>query len=292
MSEFALLKVSNDNIIFGKGGYLFPIFLSFDTNLLKTNLFYLDEFSARSSYPVSIIVVPSAYVPLYDLLPYDTPAVDQRYFIAKLGIYLSVNANFININDLFTINSTKDDLYYKTDKHWTTYGAWLAYSQFCSQKGFAPYDFKETKPLSSNNFLGDIYEHCPTFIKQYDYVEYFDFSDTRSLVDGRWEDGTFCETMFQSDTPYDAFLFGGNVSTIETNSETAKNDSILVITDSFGYSFIPFLTSHYQTIDIINIEQLKNTKPPTTEKVYDDILILCEFEKLVNENIFDKDYVL
>ncbi len=289
-TSFASLKVQNDNIIFGKSGYLFPIFNSFDTNLLKTNLYYLDEFSAFSSCPVSIIVVPSAFAPLSDLLPQGVPVVDQRYFIKKLGQYLSINANFINIFDLLSINQITNDVYYKTDKHWTSFGAWLAYAEFCSSKNFAPFDYKEEKPTLTKQFLGELFYLSSPVIASFDQIEYFDFINSRSLVEGAWQSGTISKNLLRSDTPYDGFLYGGNVETIITEQSAPTKQKILVVSDSFGNAFIPFLTENYGVIDILDIGKISEIESKLVQNNYDDILFLLSFENLVTLNLFSKLY--
>jgi len=141
VAEYAQLKTENNGIVYGKNGYMFPKFSDFDPDVLIQNLDAIDEFAYNSISDVSFMIVPSSYYPLIDYLPAGVPVVDQEFYITEINKYLSSYATPVNVKDTLIVNADKY-IYYRTDHHWTNYGAWLAYSQFASASGFEAVDRK------------------------------------------------------------------------------------------------------------------------------------------------------
>lgn len=89
IAEFALMKLENNNIVFGKDGYLFNKFFSFNDKYLKNNLMSIDKFAAEMKAPVFTMIVPSKYYPLIEYVPDGLPLVEQSYYINSIDEFLS-----------------------------------------------------------------------------------------------------------------------------------------------------------------------------------------------------------
>lgn len=282
LSETALLKTENNDIIYGSEGFLFPKFYKFDNKVLQANLASIDRFAAAMTAPVAVMIIPSKYHPLIDCVPAGVPFVDQNFYISEINNYLSANADIVNAKDILTVNSQRY-IFYRNDHHWTNYGAWLAYCQFAPIAGFTPFEYESKQILTSNGFLGTNYYKCHRLTPKADTVEYYDI-DIRSLTadDAVYDSLYNAEQFFERDK-YSAFIQGHNgLTIIETEHSAEKAGSILIIKDSFANSLIPMLCEHYNTIYAVDPRfynhQLGYSR--FAEINFDQILIIYSFETL------------
>lgn len=283
VAEYALLKTENNGIVYGKDGYMFPKFYSFNADTLKTNLESVDTFSFNSLSNVYVMVVPSSYYSLVDKLPTGVPVVDESYFIDEINNYVSNSATPVSIKDVLAVNYDKY-IYYRTDHHWTTYGAWLAYSQFASVSGLSPtFNYNTATSNTVEGFLGTSYSKSKLFNAQPDTIEYFDFNGTLKRDDTIY-DGLYDLDKFQQRDKYSGFLYGNSGYTeIETDFSVTKNDSILIIRDSYADSFVPFLTEHYNKIVLVDPRYYNGSYKELANTPFSDVLILFGFEDFCSE---------
>ena len=101
------------------------------------------------------MLVPTSITINYNLLPKNAITYNQMDTIK----YIYDNINFDTINLYNTFNEHKDDyqLFYKLDHHWTSYGAYYAYSEYCNHNNITPiklghFDIEEV----SNSFYGTL----------------------------------------------------------------------------------------------------------------------------------------
>ena len=283
VSEAALMKTENNDIVYGKDGYLFSKFYAFDTRALQRNLAAIDTFAAAVKAPVAVMIVPSKYSPLIVNLPGGLPFVDQDYFIAEVNNYLSANADIVNTKDILAVNNHRY-IYYRTDHHWTTYGAWLAYFQFAPIAGFTPFEY-ESRPIlaASDSFLGTNYSKSHRIFPKPDTISYYDFSIQSLTADGREYDSLYDIEQFDKRDKYAAFIQGNNgLTVIESEQSPDKQAAILVIKDSFSNSLIPLLTEHYNTIYAIDPRFYNHQLgyKQFADMEFDQVLIAYSFETI------------
>ena len=138
MSEYLLGKIENNGIIYGRNKRLFEKFDSFNEERLKNNVEAISKFSEKYIDKVSLMIVPNSYEIYREDLPKGSQQVNQTEIINKIYSKL-IYSNNINVLDEF-INKKNEYIYYNTDHHWTTYGAYLAYCDFMESIGFYPID--------------------------------------------------------------------------------------------------------------------------------------------------------
>ena len=295
IAEFALMKLENNNIVFGKDGYLFNKFFSFNDKYLKNNLMSIDKFAAEMKAPVFTMIVPSKYYPLIEYVPDGLPLVEQSYYINSIDEFLSKNCTPVNVKDILSVNHTSY-IYYKTDHHWTNFGAYLAYNQFALSAGFVPFEYTDYQPKTVSDFLGTHFQRSNPVVKHFDNIEYYNFDIGSLTIKGFSESDKVYPSLYNFDQflkkdKYAAFLYGNNGYTIiKSKPSSIKLDSVLVIKDSFGNSFIPMLTENYNNIHVIDTRYF-----PITESFkqfanmdFDNILILYSFESLVSDTTIAK----
>ena len=238
--EYLLGKRENNDIIFGKENYLFKKFTTFNDEMLKNNLNSIITFTNNYNKEVDFFIIPNSYAIYDELTPRYLPLVDQLSLVNSINSYLSLKSN----NHINTINvaeellKNKDDyIYYKTDHHWTSYGAYLAYLTYMDYLGLEIVDINNLEKITINNFLGTYYNRSKYFKADSDFITYYNILGLHIEIDGKEQLSLMDLDKFKGSDKYSAFLWGNNGLTKVINeniSEERKGSSILIFKDSYA----------------------------------------------------------
>lgn len=229
-----------------------------ETKYKEATLSGLNKF--REKYPsmkTYFLLAPNAGYILKDKLPAGVKMPDQgkdidRFYdeISELG-YIPVN-----VNDALKKASEKQDVYYRTDHHWTTDGAYTAYKEAVEVMGlldnaeFKSYtvkdDFRGTL-ASKSGFVNGKNDAIKLYLPEGEYensVIYY--SDTKKKTTEFYE--------LKNLEIKDAYsVFGGSnhpVYTISTPVATTRK--LLLFKDSYANSMIPFLSQNFREIVVVD----------------------------------------
>lgn len=181
-------------------------------------------------------------------------------------------------------------LYYHTDHHWTTHGAYVGYQAYCAAAGLSPIpeaDFQKT--CVTTDFHGTIFSKLHDSTVPGDAITLYENPANRLTVSYP-DTGEVTDTLYNRDylaqkDKYSMFL--NNLHPlVEITNETADSDRQLVlIKDSYANSMVPFLVNHYQKIYVFDTRYYRfgpssfiNEHPEVT-----DVLLLY------NMNTIDTD---
>lgn len=285
--EYLLGKRENNDIIFGKENYLFKKFTTFNDEMLENNLNSIITFTNNYNKEVDFFIIPNSYAVYDELTPRYLPLVDQLSLINSINSYLSLKSNdHINtINVAEELLKNKDDyIYYKTDHHWTSYGAYLAYLTYMDYLGLEIVDINNLEKITINNFLGTYYNRSKYFKADSDFITYYNILGLHIEIDGKEQLSLMDLDKFKGSDKYSAFLWGNNGLTKVINeniSEERKGSGILIFKDSYANSFIQFLSYNYEIIDIIDLRYFKESiRNFMKDKDYNEILIMYSFNNL------------
>ena len=288
--EYLLGKRENNDIIFGKENYLFKKFTTFNDEMLENNLNSIITFTNNYNKEVDFFIIPNSYAVYDELTPRYLPLVDQLSLINSINSYLSLKSNdHINtINVAEELLKNKDDyIYYKTDHHWTSYGAYLAYLTYMDYLGLEIVDINNLEKITINNFLGTYYNRSKYFNADSDLITYYNILGLHIEIDGKEKLSLMDLDKFKGSDKYSAFLWGNNGLTKVINeniSEERKGSSILIFKDSYANSFIQFLSYNYEIIDIIDLRYFKESiRNFMKDKDYNEILIMYSFNNLSSD---------
>lgn len=288
--EYLLGKRENNDIIFGKENYLFKKFTTFNDEMLENNLNSIITFTNNYNKEVDFFIIPNSYAVYDELTPRYLPLVDQLSLINSINSYLSLKSNdHINtINVAEELLKNKDDyIYYKTDHHWTSYGAYLAYLTYMDYLGLEIVDINNLEKITINNFLGTYYNRSKYFKADSDLITYYNILGLHIEIDGKEQLSLMDLDKFKGSDKYSAFLWGNNGLTKVINeniSEERKGSSILIFKDSYANSFIQFLSYNYEIIDIIDLRYFKESiRNFMKDKDYNEILIMYSFNNLSSD---------
>ncbi len=285
-SEYFLGKTENNEVIYGDEDMMFTKFYSLerygDTWVRNTQA--VEQFAARHPGKVSFMLTPSASLIYKDNLPANIPLADEQDYLNQ--IFSSVpSAEVYDLRELFT-QHRDEYIFYRTDHHWTTYGAWLAYNEFCSRNGFTSFDIKAHEKMEIKDFYGTSYSKSRLWNALADTLTYYPMNNSMEIVvPGENSAASSNGTMYnlpalEKRDKYSAFLWGNNgYSEIEGNG----TGSILVVKDSYGNSFAPFLTANYAKIGVVDFRYRKANLEDLMEQ-YDQVLILYNFQSFYKDD--------
>jgi len=269
-AEGLLLKIENNGVIYGKNNMLFEKFNSLDSEQLEKNTEFVQNFAEGKD--VTLAIVPSAYEIYPENLPYGTTMVMQKKIIDD--IYAHINAKTV---DFFTpLKQNKDKyIYYRTDHHWTTFGAYTGYLEFCKNKNLTP--VLDMKFAEVQDFYGTYFNKCKNLSIMPDIMKYPDIT-LKTTVDGEKKDNYLDFSKFDERDKYAAFLHGNNGVTVLSSGEKRERERVLVIKDSFANCFVPFLAYNYDEVYVVDLRSFPKGLTELIETTeFDDILILYNF---------------
>ena len=180
-------------------------------------------------------------------------------------------------------------VFYKTDHHWTTLGAYDAFKKYCSDLGLAEHPIDEyTLTEVSKDFYGTISSKVNDKDLKPDKMVSFTKKNT---LDINYQNATghvlYNEGYLKRRDKYSFFLNNINDKIVIKNKkikEDRKGKSLLVYKDSYANCFIPFLVDEYETIIVLDTRYYMNGGEELVEDYgVTDILVLY------NMNTVDSD---
>ena len=209
--------------------------------------------------------------------------------------YYSLYDNVTGIKTIETLREHNDEyLYFRTDHHWTQLGAWYVYRNFCEAKGWTPHELREFETMVFTPFLG-------TFYSELGNAEMAANPDTvTAYVPNGTNDMTFWDTNGQeikwhviedvstwnNSSGYYCYIGGDKPMSIIENPNITDGSSCLVLKESYGNCFVPFLVDHYQTIYIVDFRYANvNVVNYVQEKGIKDLIVMNNITIAAGEQV-------
>ena len=166
-------------------------------------------------------------------------------------------------------------IYFRTDHHWTQLGAYYAYLDYCEIANITPVDIESLETKTFSPFLGAFYQQLnsdamknnPDYVQAYipastNNMRYKKQGETKWIkhnviqdVTG-WNDGSLYSTFVAGDEPLAKIV----------NPKLKDGSSVLVVKDSFGNAFVPWLVDNYQYVYVIDFRYYDGNIPEFVEK--------------------------
>ncbi|MBQ9783070.1 MAG: hypothetical protein IJW44_00960 [Clostridia bacterium] len=280
--ERCLGKQENNGVLFGKEGYLIPRSEQADQSVLENNLSACQELhalSAEQGVPLSVLTVPrsvdvtTAYYP--------TGFATDPPILRRLTDDPSI---VFPLSQLQSAASRGEAVWYKTDHHWTTAGAYLAYCSFAQELEIQPYPPEYFTPVTvTDAFLGTSYSKVGGLPTEADSIVLYRYpNDTRFIVQngetGESTAGFYQLSALEQKDKYEVFL-GGNYSRLTVTDPAEQKPRLLLVKDSFANALVPFLALHFD-IDVIDP---RYDKASLSLHEYDRILIVQGIDTLATD---------
>lgn len=266
----------------GREHHYFKAFTDADYSPSKAEAIFdlMDSFVRGTGLPSTVLLVPSPGTVLADRLPAHAPYYDADpvYELAQELLSCPV----MDLRDDFTARAGDTQLYYKTDHHWTTQGAYLAYEAYCRLKQLTPEPYIMT-PVTQD-FYGTNHTKILDAAAEPDTI-----LAVQKLppMEVRYEDGTVSDSPYRPDllTHKDqyTYFFGGNWGRVTLRTQ-AQGGHLLVIKDSFANCFVPFLAAHYGQITMVDLRHFEgDLLKLIREEGVTELLFLYEASNLLTD---------
>lgn len=146
-------------------------------------------------------------------------------------------------------------VYFRTDMHWNPYGSYLVYSQMAAQAGKTPCSYTEDFDITVEApFRGTYYRDNPSAYMgvEADTLELlmpkFNLEWRRITSGDEYKLIDFLDFNAKANDRYTVYLGGPAGPWTYAECDNGETENCLVITDSFGLGFIPFLTCNYKQV--------------------------------------------
>lgn len=289
--ELASLKKDVNGVYFGKDNYLIARQDTdkFETENADKNCKYLEEFvdNYKKNTDICVMLVPNTSEILKKKLPKYAYNFNETRYIND--IYKKIGEdNTVDVNEI--LKAHKDEyLYYKTDHHWTTLGAYYAFTEYADKTGINIE--KYTTKLVTDKFYGTMSSKANLEIEA-DKVYIYE-PDKEEEVSVRYNNSTeLKDSLYEMSAldkkdKYSIFL-GGNNPLVQITTNAENDRKVLVIKDSFAHCFIPFMISGFSKIDVVDLRYYNESiRKMIEEGGYTDILVLYNVGNFVEDkNIY------
>lgn len=214
----------------------------------------------------------------------------QSAFVSTVSTKLNEKIVNIPLVQLFEERYENGEyLFFRTDKNWTSVGAYNAYKAFCEYAGINAYSLSSFSKTEVGDYLGSFYratkrtamENNPDDLVCYSTVPSVKTSLTVYDSGIVYTDYVLCRNSVTKNDAYNVFL--GTVAGRYEINTTVDGGSLLVIGDSSSYPLIPFLASHYSKVDVIDPQYFDTTiETFLSNHHYDDIITMCYSTNAIN----------
>ena len=292
--ELFMGKNEIHNVYIGKNHYLLEHYTKkeFDPQQISKNLQALEKFvgKAKQNADVHVMMVPTKSWVLREKLPAFAPHYKEQKFYDALQQKLEKEDVLISVEPVLDAHK-EEEIYYRTDHHWTTLGAWYAYEQYTMAVGgdLQRAQGKKKFRCISKDFYGTTYAKI-NYARQADKIEIYEPADKLRVVYNMGEkktktlyDFSFLKTADQ----YSVFT-GGNQAVLEITGGIKNGKTLLLIKDSFANSILPFLAEDYEKLVVVDLRQLNVSGDRLLEMFSPtDILILYNSAQFAQDKEFE-----
>lgn len=219
--------------------------------------------------------------------------------------YASMDAGIVTVDAYSGLRAHADEyIYFRTDHHWTQLGAYYAYQKFCEAAGFEAVALDQFQTGVYENFVGSMY----TFTKGYPQSEtlynnpdtltyYLPIYETHAkyYANASLQDGVAVSVVYtqlpESTTNKYLCYIGGDTPVCVIES-AAEGGTCIVLKESYGNAFVPFLTSHYSKIIVIDPREFNRDGKPSldltsfaAEQGIDDLIVI-NYPYMINNTAY------
>lgn len=273
-----------------KDGYLMEGFKKADKETTKEKMDAINKFvNDNSKLKTRMMIVPNKVEIYNNLLPANAPVDSQAEYLKELSSMADNKIKFINLIEDFNKVKNAEQLYFRTDHHWTSDGAYKAYLTYCKNSGMDPASESTfTKALAKDKFYGSLYYKNGAQIGSPDKLYLYIQEDNKPLITKYFDTKAKSPTLYDYSKldgrdPYEVFT-GGNHTQIKIRTNVKTDKKLLVIKDSYANAMLPFLVNNYSEINVIDLRYYTGT----VEEVINNNDI-TDVLMLYNVNTFNTD---
>jgi hypothetical protein len=298
----------NNGVIFGKDDYLIPRqeYTEAEYAVLDRNLAAAQQLAQALADNAATAQIPTVFAPVPRSIDVNRSKLPRRYDPQQSDAVWEhlQNASLVQAQGyvdfrvpLIEAAERGEQVWFRTDHHWTTEGAYLAYVALGEVLGYTPYDRADFTPEAvSDQFLGTTYSKAGLIAAQPDAIALWRYDTDSDYTTEIWENGSPVTTIggfydtaaLDGKDQYSVFLGGTRAHIRVLPPENADLPTLLVIKDSYAQSLAPFLSRHYKLILIDPRSYRPTANQPSVlalieQECPDAVLLLCGIDTLCGD---------
>lgn len=251
VKEMTLNTLVND-VYIAKDGYLINRFTK--PRYMDEIIDNVNEFRhSLEDVDMDFMLVPTSTSINADLLPpfnINEKEEDVIYYYCQ-----NLDMDCIDVQEDLIKEKEHYQLYYKTDHHWTSFGAYVAYRKFCQDNNLSYYELEDMDiQLVSDSFLGTLYSKVFPIKKEADKIYRINLKNTSHTL--RYLDkvstSLYVDSYLEGKDKYSYFLGSNEPLIVIENNNLPQGEDILVIKDSYANALIPLLVNNYKVVHVID----------------------------------------
>ena len=283
-------KRENEGVYFGKDDTLLNQVSDPDETQLSQAMDFLNLLAEQSPVPTYFGVIPTSAAIWQDRLPEGAPTADEESVIRELAG--ESQAQTVDIYGALAAHA-EEDIYYRTDHHWTSLGAFYGANAILSAMGREPLDLADYTPITvSDSFYGTIFSTSGVRWVPPDSIEVYVTEDGVSVTSypkGEPEPGKLYDASYLTKKNQYAYFLGGNQPLCVVRSEKpGAEGKLLLVRDSYADSLTPFLTERFREIHLIDLRYYRaSLQDYIRENGIDEIMVLYGYSNFTTDrNLF------
>ncbi len=283
---YLLGRKENNGVYIGKEGYLFgkP---SSQSDIFTDNLEALQILLERLNDKITLLTVPSSGLIYEDKLPFGINAHEQREAVDDFKIAVDGKGNYIDLLTLFE-KHRDEEIYFKTDHHWTSYGAYMAYKAMMEKLSLKPVQLQDFQKKTIEGFYGTYYSKFRGNFVSSEQFTYYDFDDKNLEikyigVDDK-ESTLFFEEYLKERDKYKMFLGGNDGLVTIKNEEALYEEKVLILKDSYANAMVPYLSKTFKEIHLLDLRYYNASLKDYMEKEnFDEVILLFGMDSYLEQ---------
>lgn len=260
-SELIMQKKENNGVYVAKDGNFIEKFEEPDIELMKKLSEYINDFSQK--YNTYMMIAPTSITINKDKLPsFVDGEIEERTIREFIDM---LDDKIINIPLVESLKDKNDEyIYYKTDHHWTTLGAYYAYRELCNSMKIEPKELSDFNiEKVSDDFYGTLFSKGNFTFAQPDDINLFYPKEEIKLkveyvFNEKTTDSLYEFKYLDEKDKYGVFL-DNNHPLIKITTNSNSDRKIAILKDSYSHSLIPFLVNHFSEIHILDLRHFKSS---------------------------------
>ncbi len=295
-TERALGKKENNNVYFADQDTLITRFDQPDAGDVTDNLNYVNNFVKNVDIPVVFSLIPTQACIWADRLPEGAPNASQTDLLSQAQGAVS-GATWA---DVYTplMEHKDEDIFYRTDHHWTSLGAYYGYTGLAQALGYTPVPLSDyDATVRSTEFYGTVFSSSGVRWVRPDTITTYVPEDGITVVSHTYDNAgnpveepreLYVESFLSVKDKYSMFLGGNQSLGVVKNANNPDGPKLLILRDSYADSLVPFLTAHYSEIHLIDPRYYHlSVKDYVEQNGIDQALVLYSVPNFVtDQNLF------
>lgn len=254
-----------------------------DASRAEQNAGYLRKLTEQTDIPVYLGLIPTAAEVYKNLLPAGAENFDQLDYLEKVRESVP-DAIWVDI-EKWMDSASGVPLFYRTDHHWTSAGAWRGYAALMEAMG-EPYEPLGTPESVSEDFYGTLYSTSGVHWLKPDTIERYLSGEGVTVEDAEKGEthGLYVDSFLEEKDKYASFLGGNAPLYIVRNPSAATDKKLLVVRDSYADSLAPFLSQYFSEIHLLDLRYYRTPVAQyAQENGMDQIFVCYSVENFVKD---------